>query len=98
MPYKDPAKQKAAQAEWFQKNKEKQYERNRHSERTMAKYLREQKEKPCADCGESYPYYVMQFDHIGTDKVMEVGKLARQASMATVVAEVAKCEVVCANC
>lgn len=98
MPYKDRETRLAAQREWYQRNKAKQAERNKHSERTMARVLREAKDTPCKDCEQKYPYYVMQFDHIGTDKVANVGKLARSASLETVLAEIAKCEVVCANC
>ena len=52
------------------------------------------KSQPCADCGVQYPYYVMQFDHLG-DKVLNVSyaKSLRQAK-----AEISKCEVRCANC
>lgn len=98
MPYSDPEKQKAAQREWYQKNKAKQHERNTFTKRSMATFLQEEKSKPCVDCGVSYPYYVMQFDHIGSDKVAGVGVLARTASIERVKAEIAKCELVCANC
>jgi hypothetical protein len=26
-------------------------------------YLKTLKEKPCADCGNTFPFYVMDFDH-----------------------------------
>ena len=29
----------------------------------MKAWFNEQKSKPCADCKETYPYYVMDFDH-----------------------------------
>lgn len=40
----------------------------------------------------------MQFDHIGTDKVGNVGRLKCSNGMEAVLAEIAKCELVCANC
>ena len=98
MPYKDPEKARAAKAEWYQKNKAKQAARNKHSSRSMAKFLQEEKSKPCSDCGITYPYYVMQFDHTGTDKVMNIEKLSHEAGIETVKMEIAKCELVCANC
>jgi hypothetical protein len=55
-------------------------------------------ENPCVDCGQHYPFYVMQYDHTGDDKVMDVNRLTKQASWVRVLAEIAKCDLVCANC
>ncbi|OZE35613.1 hypothetical protein CH259_16425 [Rhodococcus sp. 05-2254-4] len=44
-----------------------------------------------------YPYYVMQFDHLG-DKHFNIGQMGPTSGRARLVAEIAKCEVVCANC
>lgn len=56
------------------------------------------KDRPCADCGVRYPPYVMQFDHLG-DKLWDVGNMrSGRFSTARVLAEIQKCEVVCANC
>ena len=53
---------------------------------------------PCCDCGESDPV-VLQFDHLGTDKAGLVCRMVIEGfSWQTVVAEIAKCDVVCANC
>lgn len=60
--------------------------------------VRVAKEVPCADCKKSYPYWVMDFDHL-EDKVMDVSKLVkRRAGISKVKAEIEKCEVVCSNC
>ena len=60
----------------------------------------EAKAKPCFDCGVSYPPYVMDFDHRpGEDKLMEVGRMRSQgAAHEKILAEIAKCDLVCANC
>jgi hypothetical protein len=56
------------------------------------------KDKPCADCGRRYPYYVMDFDHRDpSTKLFEIGTCVRRGA-AVLAAEVAKCDVVCANC
>lgn len=56
------------------------------------------KENPCTDCGQTYPFYVMQFDHL-RDKSDNVGRLVGiGASDKKILDEVAKCELVCANC
>lgn len=54
---------------------------------------------PCLDCKVVYPPYVMQFDHIADDKDRAVAALAQAgASLDRLKAEIAKCELVCANC
>ena len=54
------------------------------------------KDVPCADCGIRYPRHVMDFDHLGEK---EFGISAgRYKSLKRLLAEAAKCEVVCANC
>lgn len=61
--------------------------------------LVEMKSDPCTDCGICYPHYVMQYDHIGDDKVAAIGEMvARCNGWETILKEVAKCELVCANC
>ncbi len=59
------------------------------------------KTAPCADCGNSYPSYVMDFDHIPErgKKRQNVGHLVANAnSVAMLLQEIAKCDLVCANC
>lgn len=52
---------------------------------------------PCVDCGETDPI-VLEFDHL-RDKIMDVTSLAKAGhSWQAVLDEIAKCEVVCANC
>ena len=52
---------------------------------------------PCVDCGEPDPI-VLEFDHLQADeKVVEVSTLTT-ASKYRLLVEMAKCEVVCANC
>ena len=53
---------------------------------------------PCVDCGESDPV-VLDFDHVKGGKVKEVSTMVRDGmSAANIRAEIAKCEVRCANC
>jgi hypothetical protein len=51
---------------------------------------------PCTDCGESDPL-VLEFDHLG-DKRFSISIGMRKKSWDAVLAEIEKCEVVCANC
>lgn len=53
----------------------------------------------CADCGYNKNAYALQFDHIGDDKKKNVSDLIRSDyGWKTIVEEIQKCEVVCANC
>lgn len=55
------------------------------------------KAAPCLDCGGAYPPEVMEFDHVRGQKVMSIGGMFSQA-WERVLAEVAKCDLVCAIC
>ena len=58
------------------------------------------KNVPCLDCKESFPPYCMDFDHRDPDsKVNNVARLiANNYKMDDVLAEIAKCDIVCSNC
>ena len=60
--------------------------------------VNEAKNKPCEDCGQSLPPAAMDLDHVRGPKVGDVSRLVYQAPTDVVVAEIAKCEVVCATC
>lgn len=51
---------------------------------------------PCADCGENDPV-VLEFDHL-RDKQFCVGANFDSRSWQAILEEIAKCDVVCANC
>lgn len=82
MPYADKERQRAYRAADSKKRKSRvdDYKNN----------------KPCADCGMRYPYYVMQFDHL-RDKKFGINKI-RSHSWEKVLEEISKCDLVCANC
>jgi hypothetical protein len=57
------------------------------------------KSKPCMDCGIKYPFYVMQFDHVSGKKEFNLSHAGRSTiAPKRILAELAKCDVVCANC
>lgn len=56
------------------------------------------KAKPCHDCGQEYPWYVMQFDHVKGRKMDGIGNLKKFNNESRLLREIKKCEVVCANC
>lgn len=61
---------------------------------------RRAKDVPCADCGQRYPYYVMDFDHVRGEKKFCIGVAVGTniAGINQFLDEIAKCEVVCSNC
>lgn len=54
------------------------------------------KDVPCKDCGQRYPSYVMDFDHLH-DKKFVIGSYTF-VTVEALLEEIAKCDVVCANC
>lgn len=62
--------------------------------------LNDLKTAPCADCGVAYPPWVMQFDHHPDrgEKGFAIGAQRTNVGLARLLAEIAKCDVVCANC
>ena len=84
----------------YHNNKDPYLERAKNQKAAMRNLVAEIKEaSPCGDCGVSYPFYVMQFDHLGIEaKLLNVAALTHRGSLAKILAEIKKCELVCANC
>lgn len=63
-------------------------------------YVNAAKAKPCGDCGGVFHHTAMDFDHVDSStKKYDVSRLAHsRVSIAMISAEIAKCELVCANC
>lgn len=55
---------------------------------------------PCTDCGMTFPYECMDFDHrVSSEKTNNVGTMVAHGwSWELIEAEIAKCDLVCANC
>lgn len=57
------------------------------------------KDVPCADCQGRFPRVCMDFDHVRGKKIASISKMMRESySWESILAEIAKCEVVCSNC
>ena len=55
--------------------------------------------RPCTDCRQVFPPAVMQWDHLpGTEKLGNISTGLRWRSRPEILEEIAKCELVCANC
>jgi hypothetical protein len=96
---RDPQKQRDAKKRWYENHPDVYRERNRRRREDLMQKIREAKGAPCADCGGSFPYYVMDFDHREDEiKLFNVSKGMLSLGRAAVLAEIAKCDVICANC
>lgn len=66
---------------------------------THSKLLADLRRVPCLDCGRTFPFFVMQFDHRDPrEKRYLVSQMVGRAGRDTILAEVAKCDVICTNC
>lgn len=91
------------QSKWFNSNRNTQ--RKRVRDNTVKYIVRNQQyvinylnTHPCVDCGQTN-ILVLDFDHTNNDKYKNIADMIRDAhSLQTLIKEINKCEVVCANC
>lgn len=82
----------------YLKNKDRYYAQAKKRDKQLDDILHTAKSVPCADCKLEYPYYVMDFDHL-RDKSFGIREMRRRRmALDKIIKEIAKCEVVCANC
>lgn len=101
MAYKDPDDPRARESrrKHYQENREQYKRRNREKRERLRAALREVKSVPCADCRIQYPHYVMDLDHRDPEtKSFDPANLVNRGSWRIFQEEIAKCDVVCANC
>lgn len=100
---RDIEKHKVAKRAWYMRNKEISDWRNKTGSKRMREknqaYIIEAKNKPCMDCGMSHPSYVMDFDHRDRkEKFRDISDLVFSYGFKRLMAEIMKCDVICANC
>jgi hypothetical protein len=92
--------QRAANVDYDRRNRDLEIDRVRCRQRGTIALLRELRSRPCNDCGQIFGPSQMDFDHRdGTTKRFRLtsgGAMLRPTSM--ILEEVAKCDIVCANC
>ena len=90
--------QKKISRQHYRANKARCLERNKKQilkcQNAVLNYL---KEHPCVDCGESDPV-VLDFDHKYSKEFNICKKIRATYSLETIMTEIAKCDVRCANC
>jgi len=84
----------------YEVNKKSYIEGNKARINRTKKLLFEYKAKtPCMDCGGRYPHFCMDFDHRDPEtKLFNVSVLAHRGGKQKLLDEMAKCDLVCANC
>lgn len=84
----------------YAQDKSSYFRRNKERRKRLSEWLIELKSKPCMDCGNSYPSCAMDFDHRDRSqkKFTLNGRQLDQYSREMVLAEIAKCDLVCAVC
>lgn len=84
----------------YQENKERYFSHAKNRDAKIDLLINSFKDRPCADCGIKYPPYVMDMDHSDPDtKVDGISAMRRRRmAIALIVQEMAKCDVICANC
>lgn len=97
MPYADVEKKRACQRAWYSRNAKSEYQRIRRRKLELFEFIRSLKVR-CAFCGYDAHPAALDFHHEG-DKDITLAHAARQGwSRPRILAEVAKCVVLCANC
>ena len=92
----------AYQRQWYERNRVRHLANVAAIKRELRALHRQivvaAKSVPCADCGVQHPPYVMDFDHVRGVKRWEIGRAKGTVPTASLLAEIAKCDVVCSNC
>lgn len=90
---------KTHDASYYQLRRDELMARKRQREAELVSWMRAVKSGPCADCGRRFHPAAMTFDHLpGTTKRSDIATLVRRTSIRLASEEIAKCELVCANC
>jgi hypothetical protein len=92
------ASQRAANVRWYAANREREIERVTRRQTATRDFLRALRDRPCVDCGGRFRPVQMAFDHRDpAEKRFTLSKMQLK-SRDEILAEVAKCDVVCSNC
>jgi predicted acetyltransferase len=96
---RDKEKQAEYHRKYYQENKEKYFAKARSSQKRFADWYKELKRGlACKECGENHPA-CLHFHHRNPEeKEYNIVELRQKQSRRLVLAELAKCDVLCANC
>jgi hypothetical protein len=91
---------KAYDHDYHLRVRDRRVEQKRAARHRRTEWLRQLREGiPCTDCRNVYPFFVMHWDHLPEfQKLGEISGSLRNHAAAKILAEIGKCELVCANC
>jgi hypothetical protein len=96
----DRPSQRPYNVTYYRRNRDREIERVTRRQQATLQYLRDLRRVPCRDCGGTFKPHQMDFDHRDpSTKLFNVtGSRAMLVARDRLDAELAKCEIVCANC
>lgn len=86
-----------ARLRYYQKHRKRLGELRRERIRQNQEAINMAKSGPCTDCHVQYPPYVKDFHHVRGVKRFAISRGGCR-SVGSLLAEIAKCDVICANC
>jgi hypothetical protein len=93
---RDGSRERERAKQHYHENKEKVLERSRQYRAEVRKIAADARRQPCMDCKGTFPPALMQFHH--RDPSTKKGEVSNRSTPNAARAELAKCDVVCANC
>lgn len=90
--------QRAANVRYYAANRAREIERVTRRQADTVEFLRQLRNRPCADCGGRFLPLQMDFDHRDPSTKQFWLSKATLKSRDELLAEAAKCDIVCANC
>ena len=96
--YRQTGKSKIYAAKYAAENPVKIREFSSSARSRKREWMQALKDKPCSDCGIKYHYSAMEYDHINPENKMGCIAAMQRLTKALILAEIDKCELVCANC
>jgi hypothetical protein len=95
-----PRDQRPYNVAYYRAHRREEIERVLSRQRLTLEFLRDLRRRPCADCGETFSPHVMDFDH--RDPLKKSFNITSSRAMLMsrprLLAEIEKCDIVCANC
>jgi len=97
--HKNKEKYNKQHKEWYYDNKEVIYSKNKRKYAEMQFKISLLKESaPCKDCGQWFPFYVMDYDHLESENKNFTISQSMLRSEESILNEIKKCDLICANC
>ena len=91
--------QRPYNVQYYSRNRQTEIDRVKARQRATLEFLRELRKVPCLDCGGTFLPHQMDFDHRDpSTKSFQVTDSGLLKGRERLLAEIAKCDIVCANC